>query len=93
MKDINCTGFENIQKIYDVYRTMRYDKVAKEEFANAKAALAKYLAPLYPTKEDIWGNLGEIYLTIDEFADSDYSYHFLADVLNVISKKFGKNKS
>ena len=86
-------GFENIQDLYDAYRANPYDKETNRKFDEAKASLAQHLAYLFPTREDKFGNLGEIYIIIDEFSKSGYSRHFLKDVVDIVTKRFSNKKS
>ena len=94
MKTFNSNNTEKFNKINDLYFAYRHDPLneeVREPFFEAVGHLANCIAPVFPGREDEFGNLGDIYITMHDFANGPLVTDFLSEVIELIFKEFGKN--
>ena len=88
---INLEAFNNINDLYFAYRHEPLNEEVREPFFEAVGQLANCIAPEFPGREDLYGNLGEIYIAMHDFANGPLAKDFLAEVIELICKEFGKS--
>ncbi len=89
-RTFNANDYSYINELYLNYRRDTSCEEAKEALKDAMADYAFALAQCFPGREDTLGNLGEIYIIIDEFATAELSSNFVADVYDIVNKRFSK---
>ena len=91
IKNVDLEPFNNINDLYLAYKHDPFNEEVSVPFFDEVAKLATCIAPLFPTREDKLGNLGDIYITMHEFAMKSNSSDFLTDVINLINQEFGRH--
>ncbi len=86
----NCDSFA-INHLYLSYKNNPASAEAFEAFNEALGNLAYQIAPEYPTRFDALGNLTDIYCLMLDYAKSSVSADYLADVIKLVDKEFGKH--
>lgn len=89
-RNLNLEPFSNINDLYLAYTHDPFNEEVTVPFFEMMGQLANCIAPLLPTREDEFGNLGDIYITMHKFAMKSHSSDFLSDVIELICREFDK---